>query len=273
MATSQSRRNDVNEERLSRRSIIAIMAAGLVVGVVALLATMFVVGNAKPTYSASALLSIIPSAALQGPTAQAGDQLSVWEALNGGQAGKVASEVFQQPKWSDGAAQTLGVASKDLRVTAGPPPEATTLIKLTVEAPAPQIAEQAVDLIIKSATGDATKAAGGSLVQINTVQDAGGTAVSSGVPASQLLIVVFIGGLLVGSGAALIIARARSRSDEEPEYLDSGQFPAVQGSGYGRPVAPPAGRPVNGGPGSNGGGQYGAPPRRPAGDPRAQPPR
>jgi len=257
----------VNEERLSRRSIIAIMAAGLVVGVVALLATMFVVGNAKPTYTASALLAVKPSA-----NVAAGDQLSTWEALNGGQAGRVASEVFQQPKWSDGAAQRLGVASGDLRVTAGPPPEASTLIKLTVEAPAPQIAEQAADQIISDATKLATDVAGGTLVQIVVVQDAAGSAVSSGVPASQLLIVVFIGGLLVGSGAALIIARARSRSDDEPEYFDSGQFPAVQSSGYGRPVAPSPGRPVNGGPGNNGGGQYGPPPRRPAGDPRAQQP-
>jgi hypothetical protein len=262
----------VNEERLSRRSIIAIMAAGLVVGVVALLATMFVVGNAKPTYTASALLSIVPSPVLQGPGAQAGDQLSVWEALNGGQAGKVASEVYQQPKWSDAAAQKLGVASGDLRVTAGPPPEATTLIKLSVEAPAPQIAEQAAGQIIVDAKQEAQQAAGGTLVAINVVQPPEGTAVSSGVPASQLLIVVFIGGLLVGSGAALIIARARSRSDDEPEYLDSGQFQAVQSSGYGRPATPPPGRPVNGGPGSNGGGPYGAPPRRPTPDPRAQQP-
>jgi capsular polysaccharide biosynthesis protein len=262
----------VNEERLSRRSIIAIMAAGLVVGVVALLATMFVVGNAKPTYSASALLAITPSKVISQPGgAGAGDQLSTWEALNGGQAGKIASEVYQQPRWSDAAAQTLGVASSDLRVTAGPPPEASTLIKLTVEAPAPQIAEQAANQIIKDAQATATEVAGGTLVQIIPVQDATGSAVSSGVPASQLLIVVFIGGLLVGSGAALIIARARARSDEEPEYFDSGQFPAVQGSGYGRPVAPSPGRPVNGGPVNNGGGQYG-PPRRPAGDPRAQQP-
>ncbi len=263
----------MNEERLSRRSIIAIMAAGLVVGVVALLATMFVVGNAKPTYTASALLAITPSKVIAQPGgAGAGDQLSTWEALNGGQAGKIASEVYQQSRWSDAAAQTLGVASSDLRVTAGPPPEASTLIKLTVEAPAPQIAEQAANQIIKDGQQTATSVAGGTLVEIITVQDATGSAVSSGVPASQLLIVVFIGGLLVGSGAALIIARARSRSDDEPEYLDSGQFQAVQSSGYGRPAAPPPGRPVNGGPGNNGGGQYGAPPRRPTPDPRAQQP-
>lgn len=263
----------MNEERLSRRSIIAIMAAGLVVGVIALLATMFVVGNAKPTYTATALLAITPSKVLATPggTGGTGDQLSTWEALNGGQAGKIASEVFQQARFSDAAAQALGVAGSDLRVTAGPPPEASTLIKLTVEAPAPQIAEQAANQIINDGRAPATEVAGGTLVQIITVQDATGSAVSSGVPASQLLIVVFIGGLLVGSGAALIIARARSRSDDEPEYLDSGQFPAVQGSGYGRPVTPPPGRPVNGGPGNNGGGQYG-PPRRPAGDPRSQQP-
>ncbi|MGI5125255.1 hypothetical protein ACQEVB_00430 [Pseudonocardia sp. CA-107938] len=260
----------MNEERLSRRSIIAIMAAGLIVGVVALLATMFVVGNAKPTYTASALLSVTPSPAVQS-SPQAGDQLSVWEALNGGQAGKIASEVYSQPRFSDAAAQALGVAGGDLKVTAGPPPEATTLIKLSVEAPAPQVAEQAAAQIIKDGQKEATQAAGGTLVAINVIQAPEGTAVSSGVPASQLLIVVFIGGLLVGSGAALIIARARSRSDDEPEYLDSGEFRAVQSSGYGRPVGPPQGRPLNGGPGSNGGGQYG-PPRRPAGDPRAQQP-
>ncbi|WP_281689049.1 hypothetical protein [Pseudonocardia thermophila] len=253
----------MNEERLSRRTIIAIMATGLVTGVVALVATMFVVGNAKPTYTASALLAVKPSTQIA-----PGDTLSTWEALSGGQTGRVASEVYQQPRFAAAAAAALGLPETDLRVSAGPPPEAATLIQLTVEAPSPQAAEQAAAQIIKDATPVATDVAGGTLIQIITVQDPAGSAVASGVPATQLLIVVFIGGLLVGSGAALIIARARSRGDDEPESFDSGEFRAVQG--YGRPAGPPApgGRPVNGG------GPYG-PPRRPVADPRVQqqPPR
>ena len=93
----------MNEERLSRRTIIAIMATGLVTGVVALVATMFVVGNAKPTYTASALLAVKPSTQIA-----PGDTLSTWEALSGGQTGRVASEVYQQPRFAAAAAAVDG---------------------------------------------------------------------------------------------------------------------------------------------------------------------
>ena len=69
----------MNEERLSRRSIIAIMAAGLITGVVALLATMFVVGNVQPTYRAEGLVAMVP-----GKQVPAGEQTSYLEALSGG---------------------------------------------------------------------------------------------------------------------------------------------------------------------------------------------
>lgn len=261
----------MNEERLTRGSIITIVVAGLITGAIALAATMFVVGNAKPSYTATTLVAIRPGSQLA-----PGDVLSYWEALNGGQAGRVAAEVFQQRRWVDPAAQAIGVAPADVIVTANVPPEASNLVSVSVETSSPEGAEQAATAIVKAATPVVQQVSGP--FEVTEVQSAVGSAKSSSVPAGQLLIVAFVGGLLVGSGAALIIARARSRSDDEPEYQDSGEFRAVQG-GYGRPAGPPPpGRPMPG-PASNGnaginGGQYG-PPRRPVGDPRAQqqPPR
>lgn len=255
----------MNEERLTRRSIIAIMAAGLLTGVVALLATMFVVGNVQPTYRAEGLVAMVPSKQVP-----AGEQTSLLEALSGGQASRVAAEVFKQSKFVDAAAQAAGVSASSLQVTAAPV-DATQLIAVTVTGPSAAAAEAAAKAIILAGT-PAVQTVSGGQYDLPIIQDPAGTAVSASVSASQLLIVAFIGGLLVGAGAALIIVRARSRGDDEPEYLDSGEFRAVQGSGYGRPVGPPPGRPVPG-PAANGG-PYG-PPRRPAGDPRAQqqPPR
>ncbi|MDN5859500.1 MAG: hypothetical protein L0H84_12835 [Pseudonocardia sp.] len=255
----------MNEERLTRRSIIIIMAAGIITGVIALLATMFVVGSVGPAYRAEGLVALVPAKQLP-----ADQQPAYLEAVSGGQAARVAAEVFQQPRFAEEAAKAAGVPVQSLEVTAAPV-ETSQLIAITVTAPSAAAAETAVKTIIATGTPVVQQISGP--YDLPIVQDPTGTAVPAGVSGTQLLIVAFIGGLLVGSGAALIIARARTRGDDEPEYFDSGEFRAVQG-GYGRPGPPPA-RQMPGPPGNGvNGGPYG-PPRRPVGDPRAQqqPPR
>lgn len=258
----------MNEDRLTRRAMLAILVTGLITAGIALAATIFVIGTVQPSYTAKSQVALTPNAQLTPE-----DKASYWEALGGGQAGRIAAEVFQQDQWKTAAAAAAGVNPSSIIVTAGVV-ESTALINVTVETTSPQGAEAALAKIITDATPVVLKVSGPYDLQV--VQPAAGTAVSSSISSSQLLIVVFIGGLLVGSGAALIVTRARSRNQDEPEFYDTGEFRAAQGSGYNRPVGPPPGRGPQGGPppnGNNGNGAYGPPPRRPVGDPRAQPPR
>ncbi len=268
----------MNEERLTRRAIIAIIAVGVVTGVVALLVTMFAVGNVQPTYQAKGVLAmVVPKTVLvpksaSGPTAaETADDAQVREGyakiLDSGQATTVAAQIYKQPRFLAAAATAAGVSPANLTIATSAPAETSPLMEITVTGPSAAAAEAAAASVIKEGSVVVKQVVGP--FDLPVLQDPAGSATPANVSASQLLIVALIGGLLVGSGAALIVARARSRSDSEPEYADSGEFRAEQNSGYGPPAAPP-GRPSPG-PSSNGGGQYG-PPRRPAGDPRGQQP-
>jgi hypothetical protein len=266
----------VNEDRLTRRQMLAILVTGLITAGIALVATIFVIGTIQPTWKASAQLALVP-----GKQLPAADQPSYWESLSGGQAGRIAAEVLNQSTWKTAAAQAANVAPEQLTIVAGVV-DSTNLINVTAETTSSDGAVASLQKLLTDATPTVQNVAGPFAVTV--VQEPAGTAVASSLPKSQLLIVVFIGGLLVGSGAALIIARARRKSDDEPEFYDTGEFRAAQAGGYrpqagGPPRGPngPGGPPMppynNGGPnGQNG--AYAGPPRRPANDPRPnQPPR
>jgi hypothetical protein len=173
----------------------------------------------------------------------------------------VAAAIYKQPRFAQDAAGAAGVAPEELVITTAPVDQ-SPLIEISVTGPTAEAADAAAKAVITSAGPVVQQVAG--KYDLPILQDPVGTATPANVSASQLLIVAFIGGLLVGSGAALIIARARTRSEEEPAYGDSGEFRAVP-SGYG----PPPGRPM---PGPSANGINGGPPRHPAGDPRAQRP-
>lgn len=197
----------MNEQRLTRRQLFWIAVIGLVTGAIALASTNYLVGSAEPTYRAQAQVALVPA-----PGIPAEEVPSYWEALGGGQAGSIAAEVLQQPQWAEQAAAAAGVDPATLAVTAGVV-NATSLIDVTAETTSPEGAEAALDALIAAATPTVQKVSGPYALDI--VQPADGTAEPAGVSATQLLIVVFAGGLLVGSGIALLITRARRRPDDD----------------------------------------------------------
>ncbi|WP_300016071.1 hypothetical protein [Pseudonocardia sp.] len=223
----------MNEQRLTRRQLLWIAVIGLVTGVVALAATSYLVGSSDPLYRAEAQVALVPAAGIP-----AEEVPSYWEALGGGQAGSIAAEVLQQPQWADQAAAVAGVDPATVTVTAGVV-DATSLIDVTVETTSPEGAEVAVDALIAAATPTVQRVSGPYALDI--VQPAAGTAEASGVSATQLLIVVFAGGLLVGSGVALLVTRARRRpEDDRGAVVDddwSAAIPERVTSNY-RPRAP-----------------------------------
>ncbi|MEJ3652906.1 hypothetical protein WEH80_07975 [Actinomycetes bacterium KLBMP 9759] len=260
----------MNEDRLTRRALITILLSGLATAVVALIGVA--VSGVLPgqVYRAQSVVVLAPGA----NTAQ-GENASQWESLGGGTQSQIAAAIFALPKFQDAAAAAAGVDPDKLSVSATVT-EGTVLINIKVDAPTAAAAETAADKVVELARPEIVASIGP--YQVNPVQPASGTAIPAGIPAGQMLVVVFIGGLLLGSGVALVVTRARGRKPEEaaPAY-ESGEF-RLPNSGEFRQQTPPpprapqrpAGRPggPNSGPNSGPNGAYGGPPpRRPAGDP------
>lgn len=255
----------MNDDRLTRPAIMKIVLAGLVTAVVALVATFFVVGTTKSTYTARAQVALVP-----GKQLPASDVPSYWEALGGGQAARIASEVFQQSQWRDVGAKAAGVTPSAVTVTAGVVTD-TSLINVTVESTSAQGAEAAADKIIADATPLVVQVSGP--FELKVVQSAAGTAVPSSISPIQIYIVVFLGALLVGAGAALMVIRSKARSDAEDDRYSAGEYTPPPAA-YGRPAGPPP-RGVNEqprgvneprmnerGPMNGANGNYGPPPRQ-----------
>ncbi|GAY12223.1 hypothetical protein [Pseudonocardia sp. N23] len=244
----------MNDQGLSRKALLIIAATGLVTALLALLVTHLVVGSAQPTYRATTQVALVPA-----PTVPAEQVPSYWESLAGGQAATIGAEVLKQTQWLAPAAQAANVAPADVTVTAAAT-ASTSLITVTVTTTSPQGAEAAATALVQAATPTVQQVSGPYILQV--AQPAAGTAVSASIPESQLLMVVFAGGLFVGAGVALVVARSRGRR-EEPAAAE--QAPA-------RRVPPPPGGPMNGkgnlapagvpanvqpGPGNNGPGSNG----------------
>ncbi|GAA2564260.1 hypothetical protein [Pseudonocardia hydrocarbonoxydans] len=209
----------MNEQRLTRRQLLWIALTGLATGLVALAVTSYLVGSAEPLYRAQAQVALVPA-----PTVPAEEVPSYWEALGGGQAASIAAQVLQQPQWAEQAAQTAGVAPADLTVTAGVV-DATSLIDVTAETTSPEAAESALDALITAATPTVQRVSGP--YALDFVQSAVGSAQPAGVSATQLLIVVFAGGLLIGSGIALLVTRARRRPEDSAPALADDDWSAI----------------------------------------------
>jgi hypothetical protein len=209
----------VNEQRLTRRQLFWIAVIGLVTGAVALAATSYLVGSGDPLYRAQAQVALVPA-----PGIPAEEVPSYWEALGGGQAGSIAAEVLQQPQWAEQAAAAAGVDPSTLTVTAGVV-NATSLIDVTAETTSPEAAEAALAELITAATPTVQQVSGP--YALDLVQPATGTAEATGVSATQLLIVVFAGGLLVGSGIALLVTRARRRPEDDRDALIDDDWSAI----------------------------------------------
>lgn len=218
----------MNDQGLSRKALLVIAATGLVTALLALLVTHLVVGSAQPTYRATMQVALVPA-----PTVPAEQVPSYWESLAGGQAATIGAEVLKQTQWLAPAAQAGNVDPADVTVTAAAT-AATSLITLTVTTTSPQGAEAAATALVQAATPTVQQVSGPYVLQV--AQPAAGTAVSASIPESQLLMVVFAGGLFIGAGVALVVARTRGRRQE----------PAVAEQAPARRVPPPASGPMNG---------------------------
>jgi len=218
----------VNDQGLSRKALLVIAATGLVTALLALLVTHLVVGSAQPTYRATTQVALVPA-----PTVPAEQVPSYWESLAGGQAATIGAEVLKQTQWLAPAAQAANVSPADVTVTAAAT-ASTSLITVTVTTTSPQGAEAAATALVTAATPTVQQVSGPYVLQV--AQPAAGTAVSAGIPEGQLLMVVFAGGLFIGAGVALVVARARARRQE----------PAVAEHAPARRVPPPPAGPMQG---------------------------
>lgn len=218
----------MNDQGLSRKALLVIAATGLVTALLALLVTHLVVGSAQPTYRATTQVALVPA-----PTVPAEQVPSYWESLAGGQAATIGAEVLKQTQWLAPAAQAANVSPADVTVTAAAT-ASTSLITVTVTTTSAQGAEAAATALVTAATPTVQQVSGPYVLQV--AQPAAGTAVSAGIPEGQLLMVVFAGGLFIGAGVALVVARARARRQE----------PAVAEQAPARRVPPPPAGPMNG---------------------------
>ncbi|WP_232664323.1 hypothetical protein [Pseudonocardia sp. TRM90224] len=275
----------MNEDRLTRRALITILLSGLATAVVALIGVAASGVLPDQVYRAQSVVVLAPAG-----NAASGENASLWESLGGGTQSQIAAAIFALPKFQDQAAAAAGVEPDKISVTAGVV-ESSVLINIKVDAPTAAAAETAADKIVELARPEIVASIG--QFQVNPVQPASGTATPAGIPAGQMLVVVFIGGLLVGSGVALVVTRARSRKQEEavaPAYEsgefrlpNSGEFRQPNSGEFRLPNPPPPPRRApqrpnerpserpserpNGRPGGPNGAYGGPPPRRPAGDP------
>ena len=218
----------MNDQGLSRKALLVIAATGLVTALLALLVTHLVVGSAQPTYRATTQVALVPA-----PTVPAEQVPSYWESLAGGQAATIGAEVLKQTQWLAPAAQAANVSPADVTVTAAAT-ASTSLITVTVTTTSAQGAEAAATALVTAATPTVQQVSGPYVLQV--AQPAAGTAVSASIPEGQLLMVVFAGGLFIGAGVALVVARARARRQE----------PAVAEQAPARRVPPPPAGPMNG---------------------------
>ncbi|WP_232667425.1 hypothetical protein [Pseudonocardia sp. TRM90224] len=204
------------EDRLTRRALITILLSGLLTGVVALVGVGASGVLPAQVFRAQTVVLISPAADVS-----YGDKNGLWTALEGGTQSQIAAALFAQPKYRDLAAVAAGVAPNQLSVTAGVV-ESSVLINIKVDAPTAAVAETVADKIVELARPDIAGTVG--KFQVNAVQPATGTATPAGIPAGQALVVVFIGGLVIGSGFAFVAIRARRRKQDVAAY-DSGSFP------------------------------------------------
>ncbi|MGI5127840.1 hypothetical protein ACQEVB_13600 [Pseudonocardia sp. CA-107938] len=187
--------------RLSRRSIIGTAIFGLVVATAVVLATALVAGFGKPRFTASSVVIIEPTHELSAKDFSR-------KIYNSASGGKVAAEVLRQRRWAGAAAAAIGLPARDLRVSADVRPETNVVIGLSAETTSPDGAERALAAIVADAAPTVAEAAGP--FRLSVVQGPAGTAVPSGNPGSQLLIVIFLGTLLVVCGIAIPILGAPS---------------------------------------------------------------
>jgi hypothetical protein len=234
------------ENRLGTREFLLVAVVGVLCAVLAFGVASVSLAVQETRYRAEAQLALLP-----GPLVPPQEIADSWEALNRGQAARIAAEVLGQLRWRAAAAQAAGAPPESITVTAGAVAD-TSLIDLGVEAGSPQAAEQAADALIREARPVVEQVSG--LFVLEVLQPPDGTAARVGTPPGQLLAVTGVAGLLLGGGGALVVIRQRvarrtgqiapgtGRHDSYPDsHPDDHRPPPPQ-----RRTGPPPPRPANG---------------------------
>ncbi|GAY07949.1 hypothetical protein TOK_6142 [Pseudonocardia sp. N23] len=195
---------------LSRRSRIVVAVVAIVTAVVAAVATFVALGAARPAYTASATIALVPA---QGLTAQQASD--AWKDIGNGRATAVAIVVLRQQQWLVPAAAAAGVAPDRVEVTVAPGTAGATgantaLIDISSTAPSPSGAEAVAATVIDKAGPAIRLAAGAYVVQVTNPPD--GSAVAEAKPRTEILIIVALAGGLAGGGLTWL--RVRGREEE-----------------------------------------------------------
>ncbi|MEJ3658052.1 hypothetical protein WEH80_34320 [Actinomycetes bacterium KLBMP 9759] len=210
--------------------MIVIAAAGLIAGVLAVIVAMGSGVLPERVYRAETVLAIVPApVAPPPPTLKPGElpptpaeleaeleeiRAGLWDKISAGTPSTVAAQFYLQTRFKDAAAKAAGVAPDELTATStllG----TSVLIDVKLDAPTASAAETGLDAMVQAA--NPVVKAMLERYDVKVLQPAVDTAKAAGIPQGQLLLLIFLGGALFGSGIALVVTRARSRSRvEEP---------------------------------------------------------
>ncbi|WP_232665546.1 hypothetical protein [Pseudonocardia sp. TRM90224] len=214
----------------SRRSMIVIAAAGLIVGVLAVVVALGSGVLPERVYRAETVLAIVPAPVPPPPKPLKPGELpptaadvaaeleetraGLWDKISAGTPSTIAAQFYLQGRFKDVAAKAAGVAPTDLAATStllG----TSVLIDVKLDAPTASAAETGLDAMVQAANPVVKTML--ERYDVKVLQPAVDTAKAAGIPQSQLLLLIFLGGAMFGSGIALVVTRARSRLRTEDE--------------------------------------------------------
>lgn len=193
---------------MTRRRLIIVAVAGVLVGVLAVFATTVLLGARTASYKAEAELSLVPPANLD-----ADDTKSAWNFIEDGQPASIAADVLRQPQWLTPAAAAAGLPADDITLESEvivAPGGDTGVVALTVTTTDPDAAEKAADAVVAAATPLIRQVAGP--VDVKIIQGGAGNSESSTISRTDVYAIVFIAGLLLGSALAYPFVRAGSKA-------------------------------------------------------------
>jgi hypothetical protein len=222
----------MTQEWLRGRALGVVVLTAVLGAVIAAGAALGAQSMSAPRYRAEMQVALVPGRQVPPPVVA-----DYWEALSRGQAARIGAEVLAQRRWMAPAAQSAGVPVDSVSTSAGAVGD-TTLINVAAEAGSPAAAEAAVGTVLREARPLVEQVSGPFSLEV--VQDPGGSAVRLGTSRTQLLAVAAIAGLLIGTGAGLLVAgwprwRARlsgssdgdGRAARSPHGLDPSGTAAV----------------------------------------------
>ena len=195
---------------MRKAGVLVVLAAlaGAVVG-----AAIGFFGVPHPSrYELSANVAFLPAADLT--TVEAS---SFWEVLTRGQITRTAAVVYGDPRWVASAASAAKLPQSEVSVTAAALPD-TTVLKVTATANSAAGAEAVLNDVVTNATTEVTSLVAPYSVKV-LMPPKGGAVPVPAPTGTQLAAAGAVGGLLIGGGVGLVVARRRTRSTADHNHL------------------------------------------------------